>query len=159
MKPLIVLLVSFGIAIVAIQFIKKESDILLAARIGMAVMLVFTSIGHFAFTDGMSMMIPKVIPFKVPIVYFTGVLEVLLAIGLLTSQFKVVSAWILILFLVLMLPANIYAAFHNVNYQSATLDGNGLIYLWFRIPLQILFIAWIYMSAIRVEGLQGLMKI
>ena len=104
-------------------------------------------------------MIPKVIPFKVPIVYFTGVLEILLAIGLLTSQFKVVSAWILILFLVLMLPANIYAAFHNVNYQSATLDGNGLIYLWFRIPLQILFIAWIYMSAIRVEGLQGLMKI
>jgi hypothetical protein len=27
-------------------------------------------------------------------------------------------------------------------------DGNGLNYLWFRVPLQILFIVWVYFSLI-----------
>ena len=35
------------------------------------------------------------------------------------------------------------------DYQKATVDGNGLNYLWFRIPLQLLFIAWAYISSIK----------
>ena len=116
----------------------------------MSMMLVFTAIGHFAFTKGMSMMIPKFIPLKESFVYLTGIFELLLAIGLLIPKLKVLSGWSLILFLLLMLPANIYASFNNVNYQKGTLDGNGLVYLWFRIPLQILFIIWAYISTIRI---------
>ncbi|OQD43190.1 hypothetical protein BUL40_04945 [Croceivirga radicis] len=150
MKPLIILFVTFIGSLIAIKFIRKEYDFALAARIAMALMLVFTAVGHFVFTKGMSMMIPPFIPFKENMVYLTGIFEIVLAIGLLIPKFKVISGWTLIVFLLLMLPANIYASLHNVNYQKGTLDGNGVSYLWFRIPLQILFIVWTYFSAIRV---------
>jgi uncharacterized membrane protein len=149
MKPLIILLFTFVLSLFIIKLIKKEHEFPLSARIAMAIMLVFTAIGHFVFTKGMSMMIPEFIPFKENFIYLTGIFEILLAIGLLTHKFQTVSAWLIIVFLLLMLPANIYASLKNVNYQKGTFDGNGLIYLWFRIPLQILFIVWTYISAIR----------
>jgi hypothetical protein len=30
------------------------------------------------------------------------------------------------------------------DYQKGTRDGSGTNYLWFRIPLQIVFILWVY---------------
>ncbi|MFI1744697.1 DoxX family protein [Thalassobellus sediminis] len=150
MKPLIILLVTFIISLFAIKVIKKEYDFALSARIAMSIMLVFTAIGHFVFTKGMSMMIPEFIPFKENFVYLTGVFEVLLAIGILIPKIKVISGWTLIIFLLLMLPANIYASINNINYQKGTFDGNGLSYLWFRIPLQILFVIWTYISTVRI---------
>ncbi|MGJ8658407.1 MAG: DoxX family protein [Cellulophaga fucicola] len=150
MKPLIILLVAFIISLFVIGFMRKEYDFARSARIAMSIMLVFTAIGHFIFTKGMSMMVPQFIPFKNSFVYLTGIFEILLAIGLLIPKLKVISGWTLIIFLLLMLPANIYASIHNVNYQKGTFDGNGLAYLWFRIPLQVLFVIWTYMCTIRV---------
>lgn len=150
MKPLVVLLSSFVIAIFMVKIIKKEYDLALSALIAMSIMLCFTAIGHFAFTKGMSMMIPQFIPFKTSLVYITGLFEFLLAIGLLIPKLRLISGWALITFLLLMLPANIYSSIHNINIQKGTFDGNGIYYLWFRIPLQFLFIAWTYLSTIRV---------
>jgi len=115
-------------------------------------MLLFTAIGHFVFTKGMSMMIPTFIPFKENFVYLTGVFEILLAIGLLIPRLKKSSGWALIIFLLLMLPANIYASFHNVDYQKGTFEGNSLTYLWFRVPLQIGFIFWTYICSIQMQS-------
>ena len=150
MKPLAILLLTFIISLFVIKFTKKVYNFTLSGRIAMSVMLVFTAIGHFVFTKGMSMMIPQFIPFKESFVYLTGIFEVLLAIGLLIPKLKVLSGCTLIIFLLLMLPANIYASINNVNYQKGTFDGNGLTYLWFRIPLQILFIIWTYISTTRM---------
>lgn len=150
MKPLIILLATFIISLFTIKFIRKEYDFTLSARIAMSTMLVFTAIGHFVFTKGMSMMIPEFIPFKEKFIYITGVFEILLAIGLLIPNLKVVSGWTLIIFFLLILPANIYASINNLNYQKGTFDGNGITYLWFRLPLQILFIIWTYISTIRI---------
>lgn len=149
MKPLIVLIASFIIAVFAVKISTKQYDFALSGRIAMAVMLCFTAIGHFAFSKGMSMMIPSVIPFKIELVYLTGIAEILLAIGLLVPKFSALSAWSLIIFLILLLPANIYAAIHEVDYQKGTFNGNGLVYLWFRIPLQLWFIGWTYISALK----------
>ena len=150
MKPLIVLLSSFVIAIFVVKLVYKQYDFALSARIAMAIMLCFTAMGHFVYTQGMSMMIPEFIPFKITFVHLTGLFEILLAIALLIPKLRAVSGWTLIIFLILMLPANIYAAIHQVNYQKGTFDGNGLSYLWFRIPLQVLFIVWTYISSIRM---------
>jgi len=64
MKPLIILLITFTISLFVIKFLRKEYDFTLSARIAMSMMLIFTAIGHFVFTKGMSMMIPRFIPFK-----------------------------------------------------------------------------------------------
>jgi hypothetical protein len=82
MAPLLVLLATFVIAVSTIKIIRKDYDIAFAARIAMSVMLLFTSIGHFAFTQGMTMMMPDFIPYKTQMVYFTGIIEILAAIGL-----------------------------------------------------------------------------
>ncbi|WP_405606260.1 hypothetical protein [Polaribacter sp. Asnod1-A03] len=150
MKPLIVLVLSFTISIFIVKIIKNEYDLELSARIAMSTMLLFTAIGHFVFTNGMSMMIPKFIPNKISLVYITGILEILLAVGLIIPKLKVVTGWALIIFLLLMLPANIYASLHKINYQKGTFNGNDINYLWFRIPLQIFFIVWTYLSVIRI---------
>lgn len=149
MKPLIVLLLSFLLSLCFIKIFTKTYDFTLSGRIAMAIMLIFTAVGHFAFTKGMSMMIPKIVPYKEILVYLTGVFEIILAIGLLVPRHKEVSGWMLIVFLILILPANIYAAANHINFQKATFDGSGMSYLWFRIPLQALFIIWTYICAIK----------
>ena len=149
MKPLVVLILTTIIATFATRFIHGSYDFPLSARIGMTAMLLFTAMGHFMFTDGMALMIPDFIPFKKEVVYLTAIIEICAAIGLLVPAFRVVTGWLLILFFLLILPANIKAAIEHLDYQKATFDGSGLAYLWFRVPLQLLFIAWVYFSAIR----------
>lgn len=34
----------------------------------------------------------------------------------------------------------------KVDYQKGDYSGNGLGYLWFRVPLQVFFLVWIYYS-------------
>lgn len=143
------LIVAFVIAIFSVKIIHSDYDFALSARIAMSVMLVFTSIAHFAFRKGMEMMVPGFIPFKKGMVYFTGIIEILAAVGLLIPNFRTLTALLLILFFILILPANIYAAIKNVDYEKKSYEGKGLKYLWFRIPLQIIFIVWVYISAIR----------
>ncbi|MBO0933232.1 DoxX family protein [Fibrella aquatilis] len=148
MKPLLVLLVTSLIALLVIFFVKNQWNFTLAARIGMAAMLVFTAIGHFAFTKGMVLMMPEFLPYKQPLVYATGVLELIAAIGLLVPATTTLTGWFLLIFFLLLLPANIKAAVEHIDYQKATYDGSGSYYLWFRIPLQVLFMVWVYMCAI-----------
>lgn len=149
MKPLIVLISVFLISLVVLKIINGKYEFALSARIGISVMLLFTALGHFLFTEGMTLMIPDFIPFKKELVYFTAIIEILGAIGLHITQFRPLIAWLLILFFILILPANINASIRHINYQNATFEGNGLTYLWFRIPLQTLFILWIYISSIK----------
>ncbi len=149
MKPLLILIFTFTIAVFILKIVTGKYDYALSARIGMSVMLLFTALGHFLYTEGMSMMIPNFIPFKKELVYFTAIIEILGAITLHVPSLKSITAWLLILFFVLILPANIKASIDQVNYQNAAYDGNGLAYLWFRVPLQILFVVWVYISSIK----------
>lgn len=151
MKPLVVLLFTFVLSFFVIRLVKGEYDSRQAGRVAMSAMLLFTAIGHFAFTKGMTMMLPDFIPAKREVVYFTGFVEIAAAIGLFIPNLRQITAWLLIVFFILILPANIYAAMHQVNYQKGTLDGEGMMYLWFRVPLQMLFIIWVYLSAIRLR--------
>ena len=146
MKPLLVLLISFGLAIFAIKIFTLRVDFALAARIAMSFMLLFTASGHFAFPRGMMMMIPSFIPFRLALVYITGIIEIIAAIGLQIPSFRNLTGVLLIIFFILVLPANTYAAVKHIDYQGGGKDGKGLHYLWFRIPLQILFIIWTWMS-------------
>lgn len=143
MKPLLVLLAAFMLAIIGLRLLTGEWNWVLAGNIAMAIMLLFTAIGHFVFTKGMTMMLPDFIPFKKELVYLTGLIEVVAAAGLLIPSLRQMTAGFLVVFFVLLLPANVYAAYKRVDYQKGTYDGEGLRYLWFRVPLQLLFIGWV----------------
>lgn len=152
MKPFFVLLVVFGLSLLAIKIFRGEFDFALSGRIAMAVMLLFTAMGHFMFPKGMSMMIPAFVPFKIKLVYLTGIIEILFALALLWGNYRFLVGCLLIAFLILVLPANIYAAIKNVDYQQADFNGKGLNYLWIRIPLQIIYILWTWFFVVKAKA-------
>jgi uncharacterized membrane protein len=149
MKPLFILIGAFIISLLATKLFTGESDYFLSGRIAMSSMLFFTASGHFAFTKGMTLMIPDPIPFKKELVYFTGLIEIGAAAGLLIPSFQDLTAWLLILFFILIIPVNINAARRKIDYQKSTANGKGIKYLWFRVPLQLFFIAWVYFFTLK----------
>ena len=142
MKPLLVLLIAFTLILGATHLGGGPANYLLAGNGAMAAMLLFTGLGHFAFTEGMSLMLPEWVPFRRGWVYLTGVLEIGAAAGLLWPVARPFAAWGLLLFFIIALPANIHAARTHLDYQRSQPTGPGLRYLWFRVPLQGLFMAW-----------------
>ncbi|POY38310.1 hypothetical protein C3K47_02615 [Solitalea longa] len=144
MKPLIVLIASFFIAFLANWAIGNGLNFVFAGNLAMSLMLIFTALGHFKFASGMALMIPEFVPYKKQLVYITGIMEVLAAIGLLIPSLRNTTAILLVIFFVLILPANVNAAIRHIDFEKGNYEGNGLSYLWFRVPLQIFFIAWIF---------------
>jgi uncharacterized membrane protein len=149
MKPLIVLIGVFLLSLLVTWIIQKDANEMLSGKIAMSAMLLLTSIGHFKFKKGMALMLPAFIPGKETIVLFTGILEILAAIGILIPSTQRITGICLIIFFILILPANIYAAVKKVNFETGAYDGSGVGYLWFRIPLQVLFICWVYWFVLR----------
>lgn len=149
MKPLFILLVSFIVSIILIKTGSNNYNLPLAGRIAMCIMMLFTAVGHFIYAKGMIMMLPDFLPLKRELVFITGILEILMGIGLLIPNTKIYCGWILIVFLLLVLPANINGAIKNIDFQNGSINGPGISYLWFRIPLQLFFIAWTFFSCIK----------
>lgn len=150
MKPLAVLVGTFCISLLVMWLVSGGPDYIWAGNIGMSVMLIFTSIGHFKFRKGMEMMMPAYIPFKSLLVIITGLIEIIAAIALLVPSLRYMVSILLMIFFVLILPANINAALKNVSYQQGSYDGPGARYLWFRIPLQLLFIGWVWFFGVKL---------
>jgi uncharacterized membrane protein len=147
MKPLIVLILVFFMSVLATHFF-SGTNITTSGNFAMFVMLLFTAIGHFKFTQGMIMMMPPVIPWKKEVVYATGFLEILLGTGLLFPGVRQAAGVALIIMFMVMLPANINGTIKRINLEKGSYDGPGTKYLWFRIPLQFFFIAWVFYFAI-----------
>jgi uncharacterized membrane protein len=135
MAPLIALLVTYGVARLALR---NHLNPTLAGRLALSVMLGVTATAHFASPADLAAMVPPQLPAPMAIVYLTGVVEVAMAIMLVFPATATPAlGWTLIVFFVAVLPANIYSAVHEVG-----LGGHGAGYLWFRVPLQLLFIGW-----------------
>lgn len=149
MKPLFVLLTVFLISNLVIRQYKGDMDYHLAGKIALAATLLFTSLGHVIYTKGMVLMLPDFIPLKKEMIYVTGLLEVMGAFGLFIPVLSRLTGMLLIVFFMLILPTNIYASMRHLNYETATFDGKGPGYLWFRIPFQLLLIGWTYYFVLR----------
>jgi uncharacterized membrane protein len=91
---------------------------------------------------------PDFFPYKEGLVYFTGVVELLAAAGLVIDRTAKVTSIMLIIFLVCILPANIIGSLKRVELGGME---NGPIYLFFRLPLQLFFVWWTYFFGIRLK--------
>ena len=77
----------------------------------LAVMFCFTAISHFGrLRSDLERMVPPWVPNPGAAVLVTGILEILGAIGLIVQSTRTLAGVCLILFLVAVFPANIYAA-------------------------------------------------
>ena len=150
MAPLIFLLVTFTILYLLNRFaLGGRFALSLIGRISMAVMLIVTGVSHFTNTQQMVDMMPDFMPAKREMIYFTGVCELLAVIGLLWSRTARLASILLIIFFVLVLPANVVGSLKSVQLGGMEY---GPFYLLFRIPLQIFFIWWVWYFGIKTRS-------
>ena len=113
MAPLITLLAgSVAARIVGWLGVDYVDTWVKAIAVGLAAMFVLTGVAHFVppLRDNLIAIVPPQLPAPGLLVSITGVLEFLGAVGLLVPVTRVAAAVCLLLLMLAMFPANIYAA-------------------------------------------------
>ncbi|KGP71775.1 DoxX family protein [Pontibacillus yanchengensis] len=109
-------------------------------KLGLYLFVLFfflAGIFHFIFVDNFATIIPNSLPFKAAIVYLTGVIEIVLGIGLLVPSTREVSGKWTAVYLVAVFPANIYSAIEGIP------SSINPVFLWIRLVFQPLLIWWV----------------
>jgi uncharacterized membrane protein len=119
-----------------------------ATRCALATMLVFTASAHFTrMKHDLVRMMPDWIPQPMALIYFTGLCEIAGAIGLLMPSLRQGAGIALIVFFILVFPANVKAARTGVG-----VGGKRATPLWLRASMQLLFIFLTWWSALSHSG-------
>ena len=109
-----------------------------------AAMLLFTGASHFSpMKHNFVAMLPERVPRDLRIIYATGLTEIAGAIGLLIPRTRRAAAAALVVQLAAMFPANVNAARKGIP-----LRGKPPTTLWIRAPMQLLYVAVIWLSAL-----------
>ncbi|MFA1822819.1 DoxX family membrane protein [Virgibacillus sp. YIM 98842] len=120
-------------------------------RISMSAMLVFIGFSHFFIPENLMEMIPPAFPFTLPIVYITGILELLFGILLLFDKTYKMTGKILMVYFILIWPANIYNAI-NAGDIPGGVEQYVPYYHWIRVILiQPFFILWVLLSTTLIK--------
>jgi uncharacterized membrane protein len=107
-------------------------------------MLLFTGSSHFSSTkDDFVAMLPEPVPKDVRVIYLTGLAEIAGAIGLLIPNTRRAAGLALVVQLAAMFPANVNAARKGISFR-----GKPPTPLWLRAPMQLLYVALIWLTAI-----------
>ena len=94
--------------------------------------------GHILHPQAVVELIPPFFPLRLESSYASGLLELAFAI-LIWTRWARITGWVIIAYLALILPFNIYGWTVATNVPSY---ANAPYYLWIRIPLQAVFIAF-----------------
>ena len=149
MAPLVIHLTSFLLLYLARSFLRHRNTFfsftLRAESISIGILFICTGIAHFLATQSMIGMFPEFIPYKKEFVFLSGIFEILAGVSLVLGRGRQeIIGGALILFLILALPFNIYSAV-----SGSGMGAHGVSYLWFRIPLQVFWITWIWFFIVR----------
>ena len=106
-----------------------------------ALFFFLAGISHFTADDKFAAIVPPLLPFPYLIVWVTGVMEICFAVMLLCPHFRPRVGVLLGLFLLAVLPANIYMAMANIPFGESAASP---AMLWGRVAMQFPLIAVIY---------------
>ena len=139
---LTLLIIPSLIALLLNRYSQTAVNVLNAGYLGLVNCFLFFALGHFVKTDGMIAMLPSWMPAPYWVVIASGILEIIVALGLLNKQFRRKAAWLAIAIFIGFLPVNFYAAFNHTG-----LGGHqwGPVYLFIRVPLQLILVGWSYL--------------
>ena len=110
-----------------------------------AIGFVLAGINHFHHPEFYRRIVPASFPSPAMLVAISGAFEIAGGLGLLIPRLRRAAGWGLIALLIAVFPANVYMAFSTALAQE--LHFHRWI-LWLRLPLQAVFIAWIWFSAL-----------
>ena len=105
----------------------------------MGVMYVFIGIKHFSDPQYFLDIVPPQLPFKLFLVYLTGLIEVVGGVAILAPKTRKAGAYLLIFLLVSVFPANIYLYVSETPQSLLGIsEADALIRMPFQIPLILL---------------------
>ncbi|HXU27965.1 MAG TPA: MauE/DoxX family redox-associated membrane protein [Bacteroidia bacterium] len=107
----------------------------------MAVLYVAAGVYHFINPKFYQKIMPTYLPWHMPLIYISGVLEIAFGLLLIPESTRPMAAWLVIALLIAVFPANVQMLVNWVQKQRPN--------LWIailRLPLQLVLIywAWIY---------------
>lgn len=102
-----------------------------------AIFYVVAGLNHFINPDFYTPMMPAILPVPEMLHKFSGVLEIIGGVGLLFPRFQSKAAWLVVLILVLVYPANVHVALEN----GAPMGISPTV-AWLRLPFQFILILW-----------------
>jgi uncharacterized membrane protein len=102
--------------------------------------LIFVAAGvlHFVKPRLFAAIVPPLLPAPLLLVYLSGAAEILGGLGVLVPGLRVWAGWWLIALLLAVFPANVYMALEAEKF------GIAPVWLWLRLPLQFVLIAWVW---------------
>ena len=106
---------------------------------GLAIFFIYFGIDHFVNVEFYLSIMPPAFPMHLEAVYISGLFEILGGVCVLIPSLRRTAGLGLIALLVFVYPANIYMAITPEAFPEISI---GLLY--FRLPLQFLFIYWAY---------------
>jgi len=104
-----------------------------------AILYTVAGVNHFVNPEIYLRMMPPYLPWPNALQLTAGVLEIIGGLGLLIPRLERYAAWLLIIVLVGVFPANLELALQG----GAPLDVSPTL-AWLRLPFQLLFIKWAY---------------
>ena len=149
LTPIIILILlscPLAIAFVYSKLKSKTLNITKYASWGLGISFIFFFIGHIVKAQGMVEMLPLWVPFRLALIYLTGLLELVIGIALFLPKYRLIAAKLAIVVFVVFFPANIYAALNSTGLGGHQL---GPVYLAIRGPLQLILIAWTYFLCVK----------
>ena len=114
-------------------------DIKYFSIIVMGVFYISIGISHFTSPIWYVQIVPPYLPYKLELVYISGLFEILFGGMLFFKKTRFLAGWGLILLLIAVYPANIYLAQTN----GAAMNTTPLI-AWGRLPVQFIFVGLAY---------------
>ena len=114
-------------------------DIKYLSLIVMGIFYISIGISHFTSPIWYVQIVPPYLPYKLELVYMSGLFEILFGGMLFFKKTRFLAGWGLILLLIAVYPANIYLAQTN----GAAMNTTPLI-AWGRLPVQFIFVGLAY---------------
>ncbi len=111
------------------------------------ILFLLTGLNQFNHPDFYVSHVPPYLPLSHELAYISGLVQITGALALLFSKTRKIAGYLLILFLIAILPANIQMAMQ----PDASHCSPVLVYA--RIPLEILMILWVYWAALRKKAI------
>jgi uncharacterized membrane protein len=122
------------------------------ARFFAGPVMTLAGINHFIMTESYERIVPDALPDPTMLVYVSGIAEILGGLGSMHPRTRRAAGWLLVATLVAVFPANVYMALNADEFESVP---GGQASLIARLPLQVLFLYWVWLATLdkgRVPG-------
>ncbi|MBA2743414.1 MAG: DoxX family membrane protein [Chthoniobacterales bacterium] len=113
------------------------------SRVALALFFIVAGVNHFVSPAPYLAIMPPVFPWPLAWVYLSGAAEIAGGVGVLFPTTRTIAALGLIVLLIAVFPANIYAAVHGMRISGHAIPPS---LLWLRLPFQAVLIAWVYFA-------------